>query len=84
MQTSTIKLMSTKLEVYQAYTYFNVHVFSNVHYGCGIIKFSEQQCAELKKICERPIVIKLGLGVPFPRILLCMRKGALGVGLTEP
>ena len=84
METSITKLMNTELAIYQVYMYFNVYMLTNVFYGCGIVKFTEEEIRVLKDIYEKPMVQKLSLGVNFPRKLLYVRKDALGVGLMEP
>ena len=70
MHVSVTKLMNTKIEVYQAHTCFNACMLTNVFCGCGIVKFSEQQCMELKRLYETPMAHKLGLGQSFPRAFL--------------
>ena len=52
-------------------------------FGCGIVKFNENQIKELKIIYEIIMIRKLGLGDNFPRKLLHVHKTRLGVGLIE-
>ena len=62
---------------------FNTYVFTNVYFGCGIVKFNIKQIKELKKTHVLPMIRKLGLGDNFPRKLLNAQKSCLGIGLIE-
>ena len=84
MEMSMQKLMGTKMAVCQVHVCFNAHMLTHVFYGCGIVYFNKEQCDVLKKTYEGPLVKKLRLVKTFPRTLLHVRKGELGVGLMEP
>ena len=53
-------------------------------FGSGIVYLTDAQEKELKRTCEEPILMKLGLSKKFPRAALCRWKSALDVGLMEP
>ena len=36
------KSMKTKMKTYQARMHFNMHMLTNVFFGCGIVKFNEK------------------------------------------
>ena len=59
-------------------------MLKDVFCSCGIVKFSDQQCSELKRTDEKHVTQKLGLGDSFPRAFSYIRKNALEEGLTEP
>jgi len=78
------KLNNTPMNSRNAYLYYNMYLIKKVYFGCGIIRITRKQENELLKICERPILRKLGLSEKFPRELLYSRKSALGIGLLKP
>ena len=61
------KLMRTEIKTHKVCVCFNVHVLTNVFFGCGIVHFNEEQIKELKRIYEIPMIRKLVLGDNFPR-----------------
>ena len=56
-------------------------MLTNVFFSCGIENFIDTQIKELRRMCELPMIRKLGLGDKFPRKLLHAHKTSLGVGL---
>ena len=76
--------MNMDINLYQAYIYFNMYMIKSVFFGCGVIELNSREEEELKRIYEEPLLIKLGLGRKFPRIVLYKRKSALGIGLMKP
>ena len=57
---------------------------SSIYFGSGIIELNQKQEAELKRICEAPILRKIGLSSKFLKELIYARRSALGVGLITP
>jgi len=84
MNTSVIKLMSTSISITQAYMYFNIYLCSSVYFGADIITLNKQQCRELKRIYEEPILVKLKLSQKMPKDILYIHCSALGIGLITP
>ena len=64
------KIMRTDMNMHQVCLYFNTRMLTNVFFGCGIVKFSTNQCDELKKTHELPIIRKIRLGDALPREML--------------
>ena len=56
---SVRKLMNTEIKNWQVHTYFNVYVVKSVFFGCGIISLTDEECEELQRIYEMPMLKKL-------------------------
>ena len=65
-------------------TCYNACVIKSVHFGCGIAELNDQQEKKLRRTCEEPLLVELGLSRKFPRNVLHSRKSALGVGIMTP
>ena len=84
MHQSITSIMNMDINAFQASIYFNVYMIKAVFFGCGVIELNPKEEVELKRIYEEPMLIKLGLSRKFPRVVLYMRKSALGIGLMAP
>lgn len=78
------KLMRTQIETYQVHAFFNTYMLKSVFFGCGVVRLSQMEELELKRIHDTPILKKLGLSIKLPCEVMYMRKTALGLGLIEP
>ena len=81
---SICKIINMDINSYQVYIYFNVYMIKSVFFGYGVIELNSREEEELKRIYKEPLLIKLGLGKKFSRIVLYKRKSALGIGLMKP
>ena len=61
-----------------------MYMIKSIFFGCRVIELNLREEEELKRIYEELILIKLGLGRKFPRIVLYKRTSALGIGLMKP
>ena len=84
MVNSVKKLITTELSAYQTYIYFNMYLLRSVFFRCEVVKISEKQEKDLKKMYEIPLLTKLKLGEKFPRKVLYVRRIAMRVGLIQP
>ena len=76
--------MRTEMKMYQAQICFNIHVLTNVFFGCGVVQHNAKQIKELKIIHKLPMIRKLGVCDDFSRKFSHVQKLRLGVGLIEP
>jgi len=84
MHKSITKIMNMDINSYQASVYYNIYMIRLVFFGCGVIELHIREEKELRRICEEPLLVKLGLSKKFPWAALYTRKSALGVGLMKP
>ena len=42
-------LIAADMKLHQVHMYFNMHMLTNMFFGCGIVRFTNKQCEELKK-----------------------------------
>ena len=54
---------------------------SKVYFRCVIMSITDAQDMQLRRMCERPLARKLGLGSNFPRKIMYGRVTAMGVGI---
>ena len=84
MHKSITKIMNMDINSYQALVYYNIYMIRSVFFGCGVIELHPREEKELRRICEEPLLVKLGLSKKFPWAALYTRKSALGVDLMKP
>jgi len=78
------KVMRTSLTYQQAVIYYNIYMLTNIYFGCGIIKLSNDEENELRRLYEAPLLSKLGFSVNFPRDVMYVSKEMLGLGFFLP
>lgn len=66
-------------------TYFlNSCMTKSAYFGFRIIKIAENKEKALQKAYEASFLRKVGLSEKFLRVVMCMRKSVLGLGLMKP
>ena len=75
--------MSSKINIFQAFIYFNMYMVRSMHFRYCIINLNMTKYNELRKAYKTAMVKKLNLGVTFLRKLLYTRQTAIGVGLLQ-
>ena len=80
---SVKKLMNAELKPWQVHIYFNMYMVKSVFFGCGVMSLICEECEELKKIYEVPMLKKLHLAEKFPRKIMHVEKSVLGLGLMS-
>jgi len=81
---SIAKLNNTEIKPYLMHLYFNACSLKKVFFGCGVIKITNNQDKELRKLHETTLAKKLRLGSNFLRAAMHSRKSAVGIGLMKP
>jgi len=84
MKEAIHKLANTEILAATAHIFYNAYLIKKVYFGCGIMTLELSQEMILRKIYEPVILRKLQLSEKFPRNVLYMRNGALGIGLLKP
>ena len=79
---SMMKLLSTNINNFQTYMYFNMYMTRVVFFGYDSIDLLEKQNKDLRKVYENLISKRLDLGKKFLCKVLYSWRLVLGVGLV--
>ena len=84
LKQSITALMSSKINTFQAFIYFNMYMMRSMYFRCYMIDINKMRCNEICKVYEATIAKKLNLSMTFPRKLLYARRTVFGIGLLQP
>ena len=75
--------MSSKINEFQAFMYFNMYMVRSIYFGYYTIDINKKKCDEIRKVYKITMAKKLNLGATFLRRLLYTRRTAIGVRLLQ-
>jgi len=84
LKQSITTLMSSKINAFQAFIYFNMYMMHSMYFGYCAININKTRWNEICKVYEATMTKKLNLSMTFPRKLLYTHRTAIGIGLLQP
>ena len=84
METAIKKVTATSMFPNEVRTYFHAYLIKSVFFGTGVIRLTDAQAKQLRRIYEGPLLKKLGYSEKFPRPLMYVDIRHMGLGFLTP